>query len=146
MTSVAVINHAGITLHRVSVKHAVKMLWRQVVISVEEDASVKFGPYPRPIVVQLVRDVFAKWLYGPAAYNKSSLHKRDRHLCLYCGRRGSTVDHLLPQSRGGRDTWLNCVTACVDCNGRKGDRTPSEAGMRLRHQPTVPKRIDLLAT
>ena len=51
---------------------------------------------------------------------------------------GGSIDHVLPRSRGGANTWLNTVAACGDCNQRKGDRTPVEAHMPLRVKPTVP--------
>lgn len=56
---------------------------------------------------------------------------RDGHRCGYCLRKGTTVDHILPRSRGGAEVWENLVTACAECNGIKADRTPEEAGMRL---------------
>jgi 5-methylcytosine-specific restriction endonuclease McrA len=49
-----------------------------------------------------------------------------------------TIDHVLPSSRGGRNTWLNTVAACGGCNQRKGDRTPAEARMPLRVTPSAP--------
>jgi 5-methylcytosine-specific restriction endonuclease McrA len=52
---------------------------------------------------------------------------------------------VVPSSRGGPWTWLNTVAACRACNGRKADRTPVEAGMRLRFQPYVPTRAQLAA-
>lgn len=60
-----------------------------------------------------------------------------RAVCAYCGTsRGQIeVDHILPQSRGGTDTWGNLTLACATCNQRKGQRTPEEAGMRLRIPP-----------
>jgi 5-methylcytosine-specific restriction endonuclease McrA len=63
---------------------------------------------------------------------------RDGHRCGYCGDPASTVDHILPRSRGGKYTWRNTVAACSGCNQRKGDRTPDEAGMRLRVVPRTP--------
>jgi len=51
---------------------------------------------------------------------------RDRRNCAFCGRRGETVDHVVPRSRGGRDTWENLVACCTKCNNDKGDRTPEE--------------------
>jgi 5-methylcytosine-specific restriction endonuclease McrA len=47
------------------------------------------------------------------------------------------MDHIIPRSRGGLDSWENLTTACIKCNNKKGNRTPDEAGMRLL---TVPKR------
>ncbi len=143
MNAVPVLNSSGITLHRVSVKHAVRMLVRKVVIAVEEDPSTMYGPYPRPVVVALVRDVFAKWLYREAFCTKAGVLRRDKNRCAYCGGHATSVDHIQPSSRGGATAWLNCVAACLKCNGKKADRTLAEAGMRLLFQPWVPKRIDL---
>lgn len=60
---------------------------------------------------------------------KTYIRQRDKFTCQYCGKYGNTVDHIQPQSRGGRNTWGNLVTACLACNGFKADRTPEEAGM-----------------
>lgn len=68
--------------------------------------------------------------------------KRDKFVCQYCGKQTSmtalTIDHVQPKSRGGGTTWENCVAACYDCNAKKADRTPSEAGMKLRKAPGAP--------
>jgi len=63
---------------------------------------------------------------------------RDQFTCQYCNAPAGTWDHIYPQSRGGQNTWLNCVAACGDCNGFKANRTPEEAGMKLLHEPFVP--------
>lgn len=77
------------------------------------------------------------------AFSRRNLFKRDKFTCQYCGHRpGSeelTIDHVTPRSRGGETTWSNCVVACVDCNARKADRTPDQARMPLRVEPTQPK-------
>lgn len=71
---------------------------------------------------------------------KRTVLLRDGYQCAYCTkRRGETVDHILPTSRGGTNTWDNVVAACKVCNGRKADRTPEEAGMTLRFRPQVPR-------
>lgn len=66
---------------------------------------------------------------------KRSIHERDSWVCGYCGGHGTTIDHVLPKSRGGLNTYQNLVTACEDCNGKKGDRTPEEASMPLLFVP-----------
>jgi len=77
---------------------------------------------------------------------KSKLLRRDRHTCAYCaqafGERDLQVEHVVPASRGGPCTWMNLVTACAACNGRKADRTPDEAGMPLVYLPYVPTRFE----
>ena len=55
-----------------------------------------------------------------------------------------TRDHIVPFSKGGRDTWMNVVTACRSCNERKSDRTPEGAGMELVYLPYVPNRAEYL--
>ena len=76
------------------------------------------------------------------AFSRRNVAKRDHHTCQYCGDQPGwetiTVDHVVPRSQGGPSTWTNCVAACVGCNARKADRTPEQAGMRLRKRPTRP--------
>ena len=63
---------------------------------------------------------------------------RDHGRCAYCGRKGDTVDHVVPRSRGGTHTWDNVVTACSPCNGRKSDRTLDELDWHLASTPRAP--------
>jgi 5-methylcytosine-specific restriction endonuclease McrA len=49
------------------------------------------------------------------------------------------LDHVIPRSQGGRSTWYNVVCSCLDCNRRKGGRTPEQAGMRLVGRPQKPR-------
>jgi 5-methylcytosine-specific restriction endonuclease McrA len=126
-------------LHRVSLKHAIRMLLRQVAEVHEAVPDRIIGVYPVPRVVRLVHYVVTKWRFsGGPAWSRSGVRARDGHRCAYCGGTATTIDHVLPRSRGGRNTWLNTVAACGGCNQRKGDRTPAEAGMRLRVTPAVP--------
>ena len=71
---------------------------------------------------------------------KQNILKRDRKTCQYCGRTEGpmTVDHVIPRSHGGGETWGNLVCACSVCNNKKGDRTPQEAGMHLIKKPKKP--------
>ena len=82
------------------------------------------------------------------ALTNAALFARDQHLCMYCGRSYSrqllTRDHVVPLSRGGRDTWENVVCACFHCNSRKGGRTPQQASMPLLAVPYRPSWIEHL--
>jgi 5-methylcytosine-specific restriction endonuclease McrA len=75
-------------------------------------------------------------------FSRRNIFKRDRFTCQYCGAQpGSeelTLDHVIPRSQGGESRWENCVLACLACNKRKADRTPEQAGMRLKHKPVRP--------
>lgn len=80
--------------------------------------------------------------------NRRNLFARDRNRCQYCGHFFPTnelsIDHIVPRSRGGPDTWENLVCSCVRCNARKGGRTPVEARMKLVRKPVRPRRSPLI--
>ena len=80
--------------------------------------------------------------------NNRELFHRDRQMCAYCAASlpstKLTRDHIKPFSKGGKDTWMNVVTACRGCNERKSDRTPEGAGMELVYLPYVPNRAEYL--
>jgi hypothetical protein len=142
---VALLNASYEPLGKVSFKHAVRMLFREVAQVEVQQGERMIGPHPWPRVIRLVRYVAAHWLHRPASYSRTGILARDRYTCAYCGRHASTVDHVLPQSRGGASTWLNAVAACAPCNHRKANRTPREAGLRLRLTPYAPTRAQLAA-
>ena len=83
-------------------------------------------------------------------FSRRNVYKRDHYTCQYCGSQpGSeelTIDHVLPRAQGGVSSWENCVLACIACNKRKADRTPREAGMRLRSTPVRPAWRPLYAS
>ena len=145
MTTVTLLNASYEPLAKVSFQHAVKMLFREVAIVEEAHGDRRIGPHPWPKVIRLIRYVAAKWLYRPASWTRRGILIRDHHRCAYCGARAGTIDHILPESRGGTCSWLNNVAACEPCNGRKANRTPEEAGMRLLLQPFAPTRAQLIA-
>ncbi|GAA1877576.1 HNH endonuclease [Lapillicoccus jejuensis] len=145
MSQVLILNASYEPLGGVSVRHAIGMLVREVAVVEEAVEGQMFGPYPRPRVVRLLRYVAAKWLHRPAGWSKRAVLTRDRHRCAYCAGRATTVDHVVPMSRGGGSTWLNTVASCSPCNNRKGDRLLPETSLRLAWQPWVPRHADLLA-
>jgi|SRR5690606_21845119 len=83
------------------------------------------------------------------ALSNPVLFRRDQNLCMYCGKsfpdKELSRDHILPTSRGGRDTWVNVVAACRRCNHHKQDRTPEEANMELLALPYEPNPAEYLA-
>lgn len=100
------------------------------------------GTFPWPTVVRLLSYIKVPVVYGPAQWSKSGVLRRDGYLCSFCGDNNATsVDHIFPRSRGGRDTWENTCASCQPCNYKKADRTPEEAGMPLLITPIVPQRL-----
>ena len=81
-------------------------------------------------------------------FNRRNIFARDNNQCQYCGKKFPTaelsLDHVVPRSQGGLNTWENIVCACVSCNVRKGGRTPQEAGLKMIRKPARPKRSPLL--
>jgi 5-methylcytosine-specific restriction endonuclease McrA len=81
-------------------------------------------------------------------FSRPRVYQRDGHRCQYCGvkKRASELnyDHVIPRSKGGPTNWTNIVTSCLVCNGRKGGRTPKEAGMRLLRKPRAPESLPLV--
>ena len=95
------------------------------------------GEFVRPLVIRLLN--YVRFSSSPLKLNRKRLYRRDDGQCVYCGnKKGLTIDHVLPKSRGGKNTWTNLVTCCSPCNIKKGNRTPEEAGMKLRKKPYEP--------
>ena len=96
---------------------------------------------PLPSIVRLVR-----YIHIPrkrVELTRKNILKRDKFRCQYCGRTQNalTIDHIIPKTKGGADSWGNLVCACVKCNNKKGNRTPEQANMRLLHQPKKPSYL-----
>jgi 5-methylcytosine-specific restriction endonuclease McrA len=71
--------------------------------------------------------------------SRSMIYKRDRNTCQYCGSTTRlTIDHVLPRSKGGDDSWENLVVACSTCNTKKGNKLLEHTNMRLIRQPRAP--------
>lgn len=145
VASVLVVNADLGPLHRVCLRKALRMLFRQVAVIHEEEPGVRIGPWPMPKVLRLVAYVVPKWRYtkGPA-WSKAGVLARDNRRCGYCEQPATTIDHVQPASRGGTNSWANTVACCYRCNQFKGDKTPAEAGMRLLVTPAVPTWAQLV--
>ena len=97
---------------------------------------------PAPMVVRLLHYVRVPRNL-PMPLSRRAVLLRDAFTCQYCGlqpgKEALTIDHILPRSRGGRTDWENVTTACGNCNRKKGNRLPDEAGMTILHAPTRPR-------
>lgn len=98
-----------------------------------------------PAVVRLLRSI-----RGPGRavkFSRINVLTRDSFQCQYCGAkrpmRELNYDHVIPRVQGGRTSWENIVTSCYECNARKANRTPEQAGMRLLKRPLKPKTLPI---
>lgn len=105
-----------------------------------DEAHPVFGSsreWDRPSVILLSR--YVRLPNGRSVpVSRRGVLRRDAQRCGYCGTHASTIDHVLPRSRGGADSWENLVACCLRCNNTKGDRTPQEMGWSMRVQPRAP--------
>lgn len=97
--------------------------------------------FPFPVIIVLLDFLHIPTEYAEKEFNRRGVLTRDNHKCGYCGGTATTHDHIFPKSRGGKDEWMNAIAACLRCNGKKGNRTPKEAGMPLLFKPKIPMEL-----
>jgi len=140
--SVLLLNQNFEPLTTCSARRAIVMVWTGKAEIVEttglsvHSVSMVFDV---PSIIRLLIFVSISYRWN-IQLSRQNILRRDHQTCQYCGGKdGSmTVDHVIPRSHGGSDTWENLVCACAACNNKKGDRTPQEAGMRLIKLPKKP--------
>ncbi len=100
--------------------------------------------YPKPSIIRVFR--YVRQEYTKVPLTRTNVYKRDQFTCVYCGNTNKaelTLDHVVPKSKGGKDSWNNLVTACKKCNGEKADLTLEEWG-KENPQPKRPHFLMLL--
>lgn len=153
MVNVLLLNASYEPLQTISVQRAVSLLLAEKAHGVEGVAQKLRSPSQVLEVPSILRLVY--YVNVPrrgVSWSRQGVLNRDNWTCVYCGvklgdRKGHTVftktdftlDHIMPRSRGGRNTWGNTACACAVCNRRKGSRTPHEAGMKLLFEPKIPR-------
>jgi len=139
MSQVLVLNASYEPLNITTWRRAMVMVLKGKAEGLEHDPSRAVRPdLLQPTVIRLRQ--FVRVPYRPLPLTRRNVFQRDGHRCQYCGsgKEPLSIDHVLPRSRGGADSWDNVTTACLPCNVRKGSRTPREAGMPLRREPHRP--------
>ncbi|UCE01959.1 MAG: HNH endonuclease [Candidatus Latescibacterota bacterium] len=158
--SVLVLNRSWLAVHVCDVKRAVTLLALDLARVVTEEFEThdfqswrELSQYAKanylntPRFKLLVPEIIVLTRYNSVPprrvkFSRRNIFERDRYTCQYCHRAPArselSVDHVVPKSRGGTTTWSNVVLACTECNARKRDRLPREAGMRLQKPPSEP--------
>lgn len=109
----------------------------EVIKSDDNPITAGYQTYVRPVIIRLLH--YIKHKIRHVRPNRMRIYKRDNYECIYCGSvKQLTLDHVIPKSRGGKNTWDNLVTCCFTCNLKKGNKTPDEAKMVMRTKPYVP--------
>lgn len=97
-----------------------------------------------PLVLKLVKMVQIVYK-NKVPFSRKNIFVRDQYTCQYCGAKENlNIDHIVPSSKGGKTCFENCMTSCVECNTKKGNRTPEEAQMTLKRKPYEPTIIEFL--
>lgn len=113
----------------------------RIIESYKKEIKSVTQSFKLPAVIVLNR--YVKFRFSYVACNRINVLWRDKNQCQYCGvvfkPKELTLDHIIPKSRGGKNTWTNLVAACKKCNQKKGDKTISESGMKIIRKPKVPK-------
>lgn len=156
--AVVVLNRNYEYWDEVSLKKVLKWIMQDKIEIVASDETAEVGSVTfkikMPLVVRLLHFVGFKPRTTTIAYSQEAVFQRDNFVCQYyhkdengkkfrhkCTADELTLDHVVPVSRGGKSSFLNCVTSCRHCNEKiKRNRTPAEAGLELIRLPTVPKR------
>ncbi len=145
MDSTLVLNATYEPLQVVPWRKAVRLLFQdkvEVVAEYERQIHSVSLVIKLPAVLRLLHYVKVKPQHNRVRFSRANIYARDSYTCQYCSKRLTssqlTYDHVLPVARGGQKTWENIVTCCTPCNRKKGDRTPEEAGMKLRRKPKAP--------
>lgn len=140
-TRTLVLNAGFEPLAVVSFRRAIALVMTDkaaVIRAHDEQVRSARGNWDRPAVIVLSRYVRAPYSRTIPVTRRGVL-RRDEHRCGYCGAHANTIDHVMPRSRGGKDTWENLVACCQRCNNIKSDRTPAEMGWRLLFAPRMPQ-------
>jgi 5-methylcytosine-specific restriction endonuclease McrA len=164
--AVLVLNRHYQPIHVTNVKRAMSLLYQGVARAIDEQyrlydfadwaaltAAVdeeSIGTVHRRIRVPrvLVLTAFEKLPKVRVRFSRLNIYARDKDTCQYCQRRlrrsELNLDHVVPRAQGGRTCWENVVCSCIECNKKKGGRTPEQAGMKLARAPFRPKWTPLL--
>ena len=139
-------NESAITYHA---KNAVAWSLGEVVAKfrggIQRDGTASY--IESPSIIAIRGNGFDPNKHGKVALSNRTLFGRDRNVCAYCGdsfhnHHHLSRDHIVPKSKGGTNTWQNCITACKPCNGKKDDMTLKESGMELLYLPYVPNHFE----
>ena len=137
-SKVLVLNASYEPLNICNWKRAVILIFKGKAEQIEHNGKVIYSNCHLPTVIRLRN--YIRVPYKEIPLTRRNLMHRDQYTCQYCKSKTHdlTIDHVVPKSRGGTDSWDNVVASCQKCNVKKGNRTPKEARMHLLKHPRAP--------
>lgn len=147
MESVLLLSFEYQPISLITVKKAAKLICKGRVDVVKSTDKKLHKDMFIPKAVRLLKSI--AYLYKrEIPWNKGNTFIRDNYTCAYCGEKLSarqcTVDHVIPVSKGGKNGWLNTVTACKACNNVKGNKYLEQVNMKLRYHPFIPSLFSFI--
>lgn len=142
MRSTLMLNASYEPLSVVSAQRAVTLIARGKAVSLDAspvDFAYAGGAINVPYVALLTTHVRRNSTHVRGiGYSRRGVLVRDNFTCQFCGNYGDTIDHVVPQSKGGLSSYENCVTACKSCNFKKANKSLKEMGWELPGTPRTP--------
>ena len=140
-TQIILLDHNYQFLNIVSIKKAVRLIVKERVEVVKSTGKLLRIGFFQPLVIRLLKAINATFTKR-IPFSKQSVFIRDNYVCQYCGKelhtRNSTVDHVHPVSKGGKNSFENCVCSCKPCNQWKSDLLLEKTSMQLLRKPVHP--------
>lgn len=144
---VLLLNADYMPLNKISIKKAVRLISKQKVEIIKHSGEKIHEKMYRPQIVRLLQSI--NHLYNKKIpWSKQNIFIRDEFNCQYCGikltHKTATIDHIIPKSKGGKNSWLNTVCSCISCNTVKANKNLEDTNLVLVKKPRIPNLLDFL--
>ncbi len=140
MSRALILNATYEPLGVVSERRALILVLNSRAVMIEDSGNVVHftgGQMALPSVIRLTKFIRVPYRHS-VPLSRRAIFARDGGRCVYCTATATSIDHVVPRSRGGGHSWENVVSACHKCNHLKADRQLKELGWRLRTAPREP--------
>lgn len=152
MSNTLLLSQGYLPIATISWQRAITLLFQDKVEVIEEydgkDLHSTSIHFKMPAVVRLINKI-RRSKKQHIKFSRANIYTRDGWKCQYCGKKGKSsdlnLDHVTPRSKGGKTCWENIVTSCIECNNKKKDKSPTQAGMKLRKRPYTPTWLPMFS-
>lgn len=131
----------------INYKKAMRLIVKNKVEIVKQSSIKLRDGFFLPLIIRLITSI-SSFYKRQIPWNKQNVFIRDSYVCQYCGKKllksKCTIDHIIPTSKGGKNTWENTVTSCKPCNNKKGYKELHEINFKLLKTPKKPTLFDFI--